>query len=346
MHTTALPNDARIAVIGGGPAGIATAKELAERGFAVQVLEASDDLGGQWHTGAAHSGIWPGMRANTSGVMTRFSDRPAPDGWPVFPTAEQVRDELPRPRCTHRRRHADALRGACPVGAPGRRALVPRRGGRRDGPHRHAAGRRRRRRVRALHRAADPGGAAVRGRCRGPPLQRLPWAGAVRGPPGPRGRQLDLRPGDRLRPRARSHDHGRELVAPAALDRPQADRGRARRPRRLHRVRRAARPVAPARGARGRAARAAGVVGRRPSGRRRAHPGARPPGRGPEPEPALPAARRRGPHRRAAGHRRRRGRRRALHRRDGGDRRRRRARHRLRVRAALPRRASPRRWRR
>ena len=47
MHTTALPNDARIAVIGGGPAGIAAAKELAERGLAVQVLEASDDLGGQ-----------------------------------------------------------------------------------------------------------------------------------------------------------------------------------------------------------------------------------------------------------------------------------------------------------
>ena len=62
MHTTALPNDARIAVIGGGPAGIATAKELAERGFEVGVLEASDDLGGQWHTGAAQSGIWPGMR--------------------------------------------------------------------------------------------------------------------------------------------------------------------------------------------------------------------------------------------------------------------------------------------
>jgi dimethylaniline monooxygenase (N-oxide forming) len=94
MHTTALPNDARIAVIGGGPAGIATARELAERGFDVQVLEASDDLGGQWNTGAAHSGIWPGMRANTSGAMTRFPDRPTPPGWPVFPTAEQVRDEL------------------------------------------------------------------------------------------------------------------------------------------------------------------------------------------------------------------------------------------------------------
>jgi hypothetical protein len=34
------------------------------------------------------------MRTNTSGVMTRFAQRPAPACWPVFPAAEQVRDEL------------------------------------------------------------------------------------------------------------------------------------------------------------------------------------------------------------------------------------------------------------
>jgi cation diffusion facilitator CzcD-associated flavoprotein CzcO len=94
MHTTALPNDARIAVIGGGPAGIATAKELIERGFAVQVIEASGDLGGQWNTGAPHSGIWPGMRTNSSGAMTRFAQRPTPGHWPLYPTAEQVAAEL------------------------------------------------------------------------------------------------------------------------------------------------------------------------------------------------------------------------------------------------------------
>jgi cation diffusion facilitator CzcD-associated flavoprotein CzcO len=94
MHTTALPNDARIAVIGGGPAGIATAKELIERGFAVEVIEASDDLGGQWNTGAAHSGIWPGMRTNSSGVMTRFGQRPTPSRWAIYPTAEEVAAEL------------------------------------------------------------------------------------------------------------------------------------------------------------------------------------------------------------------------------------------------------------
>jgi dimethylaniline monooxygenase (N-oxide forming) len=94
MHTTALPKDARIAVIGGGPAGIASAKELAERGFSVQVIEGSHSLGGQWLAGSEHSAVWPGMRANTSGPMTRFSQRPVPAHWPMFPTAEQVGTEL------------------------------------------------------------------------------------------------------------------------------------------------------------------------------------------------------------------------------------------------------------
>jgi dimethylaniline monooxygenase (N-oxide forming) len=94
MHSTALPNDARIAVIGGGPAGIATAKELAERGFEVVVIEQASDLGGQWLAGQEHSGVWPGMPANTSGAMTRFSQRPTPAHWPMFPSADQVADEL------------------------------------------------------------------------------------------------------------------------------------------------------------------------------------------------------------------------------------------------------------
>ena len=94
MHTTALPSDARIAVIGGGPAGIASAKELAERGFAVQLIEQASDLGGQWLPGSVHSAVWPGMRTNTSGAMTRLSQRPTPAGWPLFPTAEDVGAEL------------------------------------------------------------------------------------------------------------------------------------------------------------------------------------------------------------------------------------------------------------
>ena len=75
---TRLDAGARIAVIGAGPSGLVAAKHALEAGFDVTVFEASDDLGGQWYTSAAHSGIWPGMRTNTSRMMTAFSDYPAP----------------------------------------------------------------------------------------------------------------------------------------------------------------------------------------------------------------------------------------------------------------------------
>lgn len=81
---------ARVAVIGAGPGGLAAAKHALEAGFDVTVFEASDDLGGQWHTTAAHSGIWPGMRTNTSRAMTAFSDHPVPDSHDLHPLAEQI----------------------------------------------------------------------------------------------------------------------------------------------------------------------------------------------------------------------------------------------------------------
>jgi dimethylaniline monooxygenase (N-oxide forming) len=84
----------RIAIIGAGPSGLTAAKHALEAGFDVTVLEASDALGGQWHTTAAHSGVWPGMQINTSGAMTAFSDFPGPADYPLHPAADQVRDYL------------------------------------------------------------------------------------------------------------------------------------------------------------------------------------------------------------------------------------------------------------
>jgi len=80
----------RVAVVGGGPAGLTTAKHLLEHGAEPVVLEAADDVGGQWHHTAAHSGVWEGMRTNTSKTMTAFSDLPADDALPLFPRAEDI----------------------------------------------------------------------------------------------------------------------------------------------------------------------------------------------------------------------------------------------------------------
>ena len=89
-----LGEGARIAVIGAGPSGLAAAKHALEAGFDVAVFEADDALGGQWQTTAAHSGVWPGMRTNTSRAMTAFSDFPAPAEHPLHPAAEQIRAYL------------------------------------------------------------------------------------------------------------------------------------------------------------------------------------------------------------------------------------------------------------
>jgi len=85
-----LQRGARVAVIGAGPSGLVAAKHALEAGFETTVFEASDELGGQWHTTAAHSGIWPGMRTNTSRAMTAFSDFPAPAHHPLHPIALQI----------------------------------------------------------------------------------------------------------------------------------------------------------------------------------------------------------------------------------------------------------------
>ncbi len=91
---TRLNPGARVAVIGAGPGGLVSAKHAIEAGYDVSVFEASDDLGGQWNTAAAHSGIWPGMRTNTSRAMTAFSDYPAPTSHELHPLAEQIHDYL------------------------------------------------------------------------------------------------------------------------------------------------------------------------------------------------------------------------------------------------------------
>jgi dimethylaniline monooxygenase (N-oxide forming) len=79
-----------VAVVGAGPSGLVAAKHALEAGFDTTVFEASDDLGGQWHATASHSGIWPGMHTNTSRAMTAFSDAPAPATHPLHPAAEQI----------------------------------------------------------------------------------------------------------------------------------------------------------------------------------------------------------------------------------------------------------------
>ena len=88
--------DHTVAIIGGGPAGIVTAKYLLERGFEPTIFEQSGDIGGQWNALAEHSGVWPEMRTNTSRVMTRFSDLGYDESVATYPHNREVHDYLHR----------------------------------------------------------------------------------------------------------------------------------------------------------------------------------------------------------------------------------------------------------
>jgi dimethylaniline monooxygenase (N-oxide forming) len=81
---------ANVAIIGAGPGGLVAARYLREDGFSCTIFEQSSDIGGQWNARSEHSGIWPGMRTNTSRVLTRFSDLPHESGLATYPTNEEM----------------------------------------------------------------------------------------------------------------------------------------------------------------------------------------------------------------------------------------------------------------
>ena len=84
----------RVAVVGAGPSGLVAAKSLQEEGLEPVVFEQADGVGGQWYGPSAHSGVWPGMRANTSKTLDAFSDFPPSESVPMFPRVEELRDYL------------------------------------------------------------------------------------------------------------------------------------------------------------------------------------------------------------------------------------------------------------
>lgn len=64
----------RVAIIGAGPGGLVSARWLLSQGFDPILFEQAPTLGGQWTGRPEISGIWPGMRTNTSRILTAFSD--------------------------------------------------------------------------------------------------------------------------------------------------------------------------------------------------------------------------------------------------------------------------------
>ncbi|MGA5804664.1 SDR family NAD(P)-dependent oxidoreductase [Streptomyces cellulosae] len=79
----------RVAVVGGGIAGIAAVKALLQTGVEVFGVERAEELGGLWRL-APDTAAYEGLRLNTSKPRTEFSDHPMPEDWPGYPTRAQL----------------------------------------------------------------------------------------------------------------------------------------------------------------------------------------------------------------------------------------------------------------
>ncbi len=79
-------NAKSVAVIGGGPAGLAAAKCLLDDGHLPVLFEKTDRVGGIWCFRDDHQGgPYQSTRLQTSKLTSLFSDFPPPESMPVFP---------------------------------------------------------------------------------------------------------------------------------------------------------------------------------------------------------------------------------------------------------------------
>jgi len=82
----------KIAVVGAGFAGLASAKALREFGHDVTVFDKTPDVGGVWSASRRYSGL---TTQNNKGSYA-FSDLPMPKDYPEWPSGEQVQAYLER----------------------------------------------------------------------------------------------------------------------------------------------------------------------------------------------------------------------------------------------------------
>ena len=82
----------KIAIIGAGPSGLATAAALQQFGHEVEVFEKAPDIGGVWSA----SRRYPGVTTQDTRVTYAFSDVPMPEHFPEHPSGAEVQSYLER----------------------------------------------------------------------------------------------------------------------------------------------------------------------------------------------------------------------------------------------------------
>ncbi|MDH6215505.1 flavin-containing monooxygenase [Streptomyces pseudovenezuelae] len=80
----------RVAIVGAGFAGLATAKVLTQAGHEVRVFDRSPDVGGVW----SRSRRYPGVTTQSPKAQYSLSDFPMPKSYPEWPSGAQVQAYL------------------------------------------------------------------------------------------------------------------------------------------------------------------------------------------------------------------------------------------------------------
>jgi hypothetical protein len=75
----------RVLVIGAGPVGLCLARHLKDAGIAYDHVDASDDVGGNWH-----HGVYKTAHIISSRKTTEYADWPMPADYPDFPSRAQM----------------------------------------------------------------------------------------------------------------------------------------------------------------------------------------------------------------------------------------------------------------
>jgi cation diffusion facilitator CzcD-associated flavoprotein CzcO len=88
MTTGEFARDARVAVIGAGPSGIAAAKALLDEGYRnIVVFDRGRDVGGNWvfDDAAGHSSVFESTHIISSRRYSQYDDYPMPESYPDYP---------------------------------------------------------------------------------------------------------------------------------------------------------------------------------------------------------------------------------------------------------------------
>lgn len=94
MPTDTSSSPQRWCVIGAGPSGLTSLKNLLDAGIVTECLEREAVLGGNWAFGTTSSRVFASTRLISSKTLTAFHDFPMPQEWPAYPDHRHCLDYL------------------------------------------------------------------------------------------------------------------------------------------------------------------------------------------------------------------------------------------------------------